>query len=203
MTKFFFWTLLALVYAAAALRGRRDERIAALVCLGATVLSIAVRAPWRQSYSGVEFGVLSVDLATLAVFVGVALRSPRFWPLWIAGLQLSTLLARLSALMGERRCGSPMEVDSWQPGAFAMKPFAPRDSNDSTARADRTLRLRDAALRSGLLERSGAYQAQQLLCLRHQSPHRHVSAARTRVRTHDHRHELRGCGDGVQVRRCA
>jgi len=43
--------------------------------------------------------------------------------------QLSTLLARLSALMGEGRCGSPVEVDSWQPGAFAMKPFAPRDDS--------------------------------------------------------------------------
>jgi protein ImuB len=39
--------------------------------------------------------------------------------------QISTLMARLSALMGEGRCGSPVEVDSWQPGAFAMKPFAP------------------------------------------------------------------------------
>lgn len=93
MTKFLFWTLLALVCVAAALRGRRDERLAALVCLGATLLSILVRAPWRQSYSGIEFGVLSVDVATLMVFVAVALRSPRFWPLWIAGLQLSTLLA--------------------------------------------------------------------------------------------------------------
>jgi len=45
--------------------------------------------------------------------------------------QLSTLMARLSALMGEGRCGSPMDMDSWQPGAFAMKPFAPRDSSDS------------------------------------------------------------------------
>ena len=43
--------------------------------------------------------------------------------------QLSTLSARLAALMGEGRCGSPVEVDSWQPGAFAMKPFAPRDGN--------------------------------------------------------------------------
>jgi protein ImuB len=43
--------------------------------------------------------------------------------------QLSTLLARLAALMGEGRCGSPATVDTWQPGAFAMKPFAPRDSN--------------------------------------------------------------------------
>ena len=43
--------------------------------------------------------------------------------------QLSTLNARLAALMGEGRCGSPVDVDSWEPGAFAMKPFAPRDSN--------------------------------------------------------------------------
>ena len=43
--------------------------------------------------------------------------------------QVSTLLARLSALMGEDRCGSPVVVDSWQPGAFAMKPFAPLDGN--------------------------------------------------------------------------
>jgi protein ImuB len=39
--------------------------------------------------------------------------------------QLSTLMARLGALMGEGRCGSPAEVDSWKPGAFGMKPFAP------------------------------------------------------------------------------
>jgi protein ImuB len=39
--------------------------------------------------------------------------------------QLSTLMARLHALMGETRCGSPATVDSWEPGAFAMKPFNP------------------------------------------------------------------------------
>lgn len=41
--------------------------------------------------------------------------------------QISTLMARLGALMGDDRCGSPMPVDSWQPGAFAMKAFAPTD----------------------------------------------------------------------------
>jgi protein ImuB len=39
--------------------------------------------------------------------------------------QVSTLMARLHALMGEERCGSPVTVDSWQPGAFAMKAFMP------------------------------------------------------------------------------
>jgi protein ImuB len=43
--------------------------------------------------------------------------------------QISTLMARLTALMGEGRCGSPAVVDSWEPGAFEMKAFAPADSN--------------------------------------------------------------------------
>ena len=41
--------------------------------------------------------------------------------------QLSTLTARLSALMGEGRCGSPVAVDTWQPGALAMREFQPGD----------------------------------------------------------------------------
>jgi protein ImuB len=48
--------------------------------------------------------------------------------------QLSTLMARLTALMGEGRCGSPVEVDSWQPGAFAMMPFAPADPDAASNR---------------------------------------------------------------------
>ncbi len=42
--------------------------------------------------------------------------------------QVSTLIARLHALMGEDRCGSPVAIDSWQPGVFGMKPFAPREA---------------------------------------------------------------------------
>ena len=46
--------------------------------------------------------------------------------------QVSTLMARLNALMGEGRCGTAVAVDSWEPGAFAMRPFAPRDSGLGT-----------------------------------------------------------------------
>jgi protein ImuB len=45
--------------------------------------------------------------------------------------QLSTLMARLQALMGETRCGAPAAVDTWQPGASAMQPFAPPDNKAS------------------------------------------------------------------------
>jgi protein ImuB len=39
--------------------------------------------------------------------------------------QLSTLLARLAALMGEERVGAAVLVDTHRPGAFAMRPFSP------------------------------------------------------------------------------
>jgi protein ImuB len=38
--------------------------------------------------------------------------------------QLSTLVARLGAVMGQDRLGAPALVDSYRPGAFAMVPFA-------------------------------------------------------------------------------
>ena len=38
--------------------------------------------------------------------------------------QTSTLLARLTALMGDGHVGSPQLVDSWKPGLFAMSQFA-------------------------------------------------------------------------------
>jgi protein ImuB len=38
--------------------------------------------------------------------------------------QVSTLLARLTALMGEGHVGSPALVNSWKPGVFAMRAFS-------------------------------------------------------------------------------
>ena len=75
--------------------GPRDSRWIAVICLGATVASRLFIRPTVARYSGVEPGILIVDTATLAAFVGVALQSSRFWPMWIAGLQLTTLNAHL------------------------------------------------------------------------------------------------------------
>jgi protein ImuB len=44
--------------------------------------------------------------------------------------QVSTLLARLGALMGQDRLGAPATVDSDRPGAFAMMPFATEHHHD-------------------------------------------------------------------------
>ncbi len=59
--------------------------------------------------------------------------------------QVSTLMARLTALMGEGHVGSPRLVDSWRPGVFEMTAFSVPET--SVALAHRTPRLADA--RSG------------------------------------------------------
>ena len=77
------------------LRGGDDERIVAATCLGGTLATMLVISPLTQRYSGVEQGLLLVDLGVLAGFITVALRSKRFWPLWVAGLQLTTSLGHI------------------------------------------------------------------------------------------------------------
>ena len=81
------------------LRGRSDERIVAVTCIVATVVSTIVVSSFKTLYSGLEVGILLVDMATLAAFTLVALRSERFWPLWVSGLQLTTSVAHVLKLI--------------------------------------------------------------------------------------------------------
>ena len=88
-----YHALLFTVCAYAFLHGRSDERFAAAICLIATVATRIALSPVTTRYSGVESGVFLVDLLTLGGFTFIALRTDRFWPLWVAGLQLTTMVA--------------------------------------------------------------------------------------------------------------
>jgi len=92
---FVFIPLLLAVCIYAWVRGGADERVVAVTCLLGTAATLLVISPLRERYAGVELGLMLVDLAVLACFVMVALRSKRFWPLWAAGLQLTTMLGHL------------------------------------------------------------------------------------------------------------
>ncbi len=69
----------------ALLKGTRDAQIVAVTTLVASFASYFL----VSRYAGVEVGVLAVDVMVLSAFTAVALKSDRFWPLWIAGLQLT------------------------------------------------------------------------------------------------------------------
>ena len=90
-----FWSILLLICLYAFWHGRRYERIAAAVCLLASIATHFVIGPVPHRYSGIEYGLFGIDLVVLAVFIGIALRSDRFWPLWTAGLQLTISMSHV------------------------------------------------------------------------------------------------------------
>jgi hypothetical protein len=89
-----YYLVLLAVSAYAFSRGRADERIAAVTCILATFATNLAYSP-MGGFARVELGVFAVDSATLAAFTFLALRSERFWPLWMAGLQLTTVIAHV------------------------------------------------------------------------------------------------------------
>lgn len=90
-----FWLLLLVSCGYALWRGRRYERIAALVFVTATIASFVGHSPQEGRYFGIEISDLVVDNAVLVAVIAIALASDRFWPLWVAGLQLVDSLSHL------------------------------------------------------------------------------------------------------------
>lgn len=93
LSPLFYWTLLLAVTIYAFARGRIDERYAALICLFASIATVLVHAPLSLKFTGIEVGVVMVDVLALLAFTAIALVSKRFWPLWVAGFQLTSTFA--------------------------------------------------------------------------------------------------------------
>ena len=79
-----FSALLLLASGFAVLRGGAPERIVGISLLAAFAVSLALQQPLAARFVAVEWGILAADLVLLAILVGVALFSDRFWPLWLA-----------------------------------------------------------------------------------------------------------------------
>jgi hypothetical protein len=90
-----FRILLALVAVYAFLRGTRDERLVGFICVAGALATHLVISPLAQRFASVETPVMLVDIAVFSGFLAVALRSERFWPLWVAGLQLTTMMGHM------------------------------------------------------------------------------------------------------------
>ena len=64
-----------------------------------SLLTLATISAQGANYRSVEIGVFFVDLATFAAFLALALRAERFWPSWLAALQLLGALSHIIKLM--------------------------------------------------------------------------------------------------------
>jgi len=101
----FFYLLLIGLLALTFWRGRTDERLAAGVCIGGTLLTVLVGNQLSVHSSAFGTAAFMVDLAVLAAFVTIALRSSRFWPMWVAGLQLTTTSIHLLIVLAPKLPG--------------------------------------------------------------------------------------------------
>lgn len=88
-----YWLILFAVAAYAFGRGARDERTVIGIVVIASIATVIVYSPEAGAFEDIETGVFIVDIAALAAFVGVALISSRFWPLWVAGFQLTSVMS--------------------------------------------------------------------------------------------------------------
>ncbi len=91
----FFRILLAFVALYAFFRGSSDERRVGLILVIGVIATHVLISPLRDRFAGVETPVMLVDLIVFVGFLWVALQSERFWPLWIAGLQLTAIFGHV------------------------------------------------------------------------------------------------------------
>lgn len=94
-----YFLLLAAVVVVAWWRGRTDERVAALTCLAGTLLTVLTNHPLSTRYLSFNAASFLVDLGVLIAFGVLALRSDRYWPMWVAGLQLTATSVHLLKLI--------------------------------------------------------------------------------------------------------
>lgn len=91
----FYTLLLVAVTVYAYGRGHFDERLAATICVAGSVTTLALSKSGIDLYTGIEGSIFVIDILALAAFILLALRSNRFWPLWVAGFQLTSVFSHL------------------------------------------------------------------------------------------------------------
>jgi len=94
-----YYLLLIVVVALSFLRGREDERWAATTCVFGTVLTVMLSGALSHRYAEFNPVLFFIDLLVFGSFLTIALRSTRFWPMWVAGLQLTATSVHLLKLI--------------------------------------------------------------------------------------------------------
>ena len=108
-----YYGVLLITVTVALLRGGPLERWAAYTALIASV-STTVLAP-NPEWTDIEINIFVVDIAVLASFWSISLKTKRFWPYWITGWQLIAIFGHIQKMMfSEILAGCPSSEHSAQ-----------------------------------------------------------------------------------------
>lgn len=104
---YYYLALLAACCFYAFMAGGRPERIGAAVLAIGSVLTIIVMSAPPLRFRSVELAVVVVDILCLILYVAMALRADRFWPIW------ATALVGVGALGHLGKWFSGPDMDRW------------------------------------------------------------------------------------------
>ncbi|HEY3947622.1 hypothetical protein [Phenylobacterium sp.] len=77
-------------------KGSREEQTAA----GGVLLSVLVTVMLRDpKWAGTQWGAFGSDLGLLILLVAIALRTPKFWPLFAAAFQLLCVVTHIARVV--------------------------------------------------------------------------------------------------------
>lgn len=98
-TPLFFWTVLALCSLYVFWRGGAAERVGmAIFAIGCILTPIAASDALSVRFHAFEVGMFLVDVVVFFALLALALVADRYWPLWVAGLQLVGTLSHTLVL---------------------------------------------------------------------------------------------------------
>lgn len=110
---YYFLALLVLCTLYALWAGGAPERIgASIYALSVAATFLIVPKPNQQTWLNLEVGAFAIDAVTLVIFIILALRADRFWPLWVSALLGVAVLGHLARMV--------MPDTFWRAYAFVL-----------------------------------------------------------------------------------
>lgn len=76
-----------------------EYRITCIVMILGSVLSFSSYYFGTKDWNENIFSILWIDFTAAIAFAIIALRSEKFWPLWVAGMQIGALASHLAAYL--------------------------------------------------------------------------------------------------------
>jgi hypothetical protein len=96
---YYFIGLMVAVWLYAFIAGGRPEKVGATIyTLSCIATQISYDLSLRPAWASPEIGVFVIDILTLGLFVSLALRADRFWPIWVSALLGLGVLGHLARM---------------------------------------------------------------------------------------------------------
>lgn len=91
-----FWIFLCMLVPAAFRWGGWPERVAAMLYLGAALLSVLLRPALGVKFHVLDWSLVAIDVSLLAGLLAIALWADRWWPIAATALQAVATLAHVA-----------------------------------------------------------------------------------------------------------